>query len=441
MATITVRRDDAAQGNLPLVCMICGQQAAGYRLKRFRMGGAHVLRAPLCVQHGDHWRGRALLILCGSAAAVVLLLLGFSVIMTARYDSLTLLGGAVLLMAAVFLSVAMLVLYAALRYTSIRAIGADEHTITFVGVANGFVDAYQLERVRRNAGREGRPIPVLEEAIRGQLAQPPSDSVIAAPAPRREDGTVFPLRYQLGLDDYLAYYLFLWERRRRTRGLGCGTLTLIHCLAAPLAAAIIWGVFYFPIRGLFGVADLPLDPWFGVAQTGLIVFAYLFMSIALIRHKRSETGIQQDKKAYRRWLELVRLPRYSRDGLLHVGYSFEVQITPRGFIEISELRTADAKDGEVLHRQETRAGWTAVDAIDVTDRLVLISVGRHGMLIVPLTAFADAEAFRIFLYTIRDYHRAAMRAPEGVTVEDAIVSVDGSIKVIQTSANDTGLFR
>lgn len=152
MATIIVQREDAAQNNLSLVCMVCARPAVGYRLKRFLLGGRHVLHAPLCAVHQDHWRNRALLVLSGSVAASVLLILGFALLLTTSPDSLALFCGGVLILVAVFFILAMLVLYAALRYTAIRVIGSDEHTIALHGVANGFVAAYQLEDTRRNAG-------------------------------------------------------------------------------------------------------------------------------------------------------------------------------------------------------------------------------------------------------------------------------------------------
>src|SRR3989442_9048706 len=76
MATVELsRREEATKGELPMVCMCCGEAATGVyrvRLTAWRSPFQSIrLTAALCEVHKNHFRGRSLTLLFGIVITIL----------------------------------------------------------------------------------------------------------------------------------------------------------------------------------------------------------------------------------------------------------------------------------------------------------------------------------------------------------------------------------
>jgi hypothetical protein len=179
MAKVTIDRRDAEDGYLPDVCMVCGDGGTTPRGKQFSwhppwvyvlfLGGLvpfvivavllskrMKIDAPLCPRHRGHWMWRGVVVIGG---LLLVLLLGFvSVILIAeleRNPRFRNLGGwvcgGVLLLALVWLVVAVI-----FQSTAIRPTEITDWDMTLVKVSQEFADAYNEEAAERRERRRLR---------------------------------------------------------------------------------------------------------------------------------------------------------------------------------------------------------------------------------------------------------------------------------------------
>jgi hypothetical protein len=195
MATVRLGRHEAKMGDLPQVCMCCGEAATEYRPKVFSrspwwiyvpiplgmlpllplfgrpnewfilflpsgllpffflayfLNRRMLVRAPLCDLHHFHWRWRSLLLFGG---------LGLPILAGLFYIAFENLGGAktiqpirevLLIIFAIALVLIWVTAAIALKATAIHETVIDDNSITLTGVANEFVEAL---RVHRESGR------------------------------------------------------------------------------------------------------------------------------------------------------------------------------------------------------------------------------------------------------------------------------------------------
>jgi hypothetical protein len=165
MAQVTIGVLEAQDGHFPPVCIRCGQPAAVYKSTRltWRPELVHVLllatfvpfvlfallsrkrmqiKAPFCDAHRNYWLNRR--ILRGIAFVVpliglgaVLFLLGLSELPERLQSAWGLLW---------IVSVAWLVLFAALRFTAIRPTRIDDESMDLRGASPEFVERLTAER-------------------------------------------------------------------------------------------------------------------------------------------------------------------------------------------------------------------------------------------------------------------------------------------------------
>jgi tetrahydromethanopterin S-methyltransferase subunit C len=165
MASIRLGRYEVEHEHLPQVCIRCGAPATVRRKKQFSwyppwvwaiivvalLPGAIVamvltkkmkMKAPLCDQHKNHWRWRALVTVGGLIA-----LLGLGAAIMPFMDQLNrddTLGFVCLGWVGVLL--VWLVVVAVVQLTAVRPTEITDHSMTLTGVADGFVEAMAAER-------------------------------------------------------------------------------------------------------------------------------------------------------------------------------------------------------------------------------------------------------------------------------------------------------
>jgi hypothetical protein len=174
MSSVELTRAEATGGELPLVCVCCGDAAR--RCYPVALHGRMLgpVQGPLCVAHRNHWRWRIaatyLVFAWAGLMAVGFLLMMWTASATTEIG-LTLLPWVVGLLG--FPVVA--VIYFALFFTSVHVTWATKDSITLVGVAPAFVEAlrlhrkYQVERRMKKPKAEPTPAVPLTETARQAL--------------------------------------------------------------------------------------------------------------------------------------------------------------------------------------------------------------------------------------------------------------------------------
>jgi hypothetical protein len=161
MAEVVLELQEAARGDLPLVCIHCGEPAHNHGLEKYPSLARVRWLFPLCGQHAGYWRFRTeVFLLIGFVAALLLAIVGARILAGIEAGTLKSIGTGLVLLA----TLAMLLLpgcYFCLRLsgTRIRKIGYT--TITLAGVAPEFVEALRFHRDQRK-GRAVRPPPEVE---------------------------------------------------------------------------------------------------------------------------------------------------------------------------------------------------------------------------------------------------------------------------------------
>jgi len=155
MARLELTRLEAANGQLPLLCMRCGAPAVVLREKRFFWSRPwiddpyHVLlyafttrsvivRMPFCERHQDHYFGRTIVHYGGGLALVTLCFL--SVVLDWFSPFFIFMGLAFWLIPTVILYV-----------TGIRAVSVTQGSISLIGVSPEFVAAHQASHQSKSA--------------------------------------------------------------------------------------------------------------------------------------------------------------------------------------------------------------------------------------------------------------------------------------------------
>ena len=209
--------EQAKKGDLPRVCIRCGEAAAlfahtrlDYHFKRV------VLRLPLCSRHEDHWRWR------GRAWAGILigsLMLALSIAGVVATVSLDFRGVATLLLMMIVISAEIVaavtffgsaILYAVLSLSGIRIKRLGARTVTLTRVAPEFREAYRLHHAGHSVA--GHPLSVPPEAVNPATPTgnvPLSDEAIAVMQTAQRDASLWG-------DDYIGTRHLLAGLRMRS---------------------------------------------------------------------------------------------------------------------------------------------------------------------------------------------------------------------------------
>jgi len=179
MPEFRVRRYVAAEGQLPMICMLCGARATTRKSKRmvyrpswvlalmllgvlpylivaFILEKRCVLQAPFCSHHEGHWRTRTLILWGVFLGACVLGVAGIAV----GQD----VGGALCGVSCVVL-LAWLITAAVLHETSLHATEITDEGMTLTGVSVQFLNALRMAPAPPN-------MPLQEQAYFRRSAQP-----------------------------------------------------------------------------------------------------------------------------------------------------------------------------------------------------------------------------------------------------------------------------
>jgi hypothetical protein len=208
MPSVRLRREDARSGNLPRVCMVCGDRAEGFQSKTMSWypGWVFILllagllpfiivalivqkkmrvQAPFCPQHERHWSGRTLAVIL-SFVGLIVVGIGAVVLMAAlrepgprvpgRDDAM---GGYVCMAMAAGL-IGWLILVAILQTTAIRPKEITDDSIILTGVSRQFKDALEDAGYYRD-----RPPPYEEDRYYDDRGGPGRDDDWRDDRPRR----------------------------------------------------------------------------------------------------------------------------------------------------------------------------------------------------------------------------------------------------------------
>lgn len=173
MAQLRLKRYEVKAGQLPAVCMFCGQPATSEHRRTFfghprgmrgilvaglllRVGQKQIKRMtvhiPVCERHKNPWRRRDRIV-SASFLAVLGTIALLSILVSTRYRQggyswskdyfalAALVGGALLLLSTVFG-----VFIFILQRCGIGPSEVTDHTITFVGVHAAFIDAFKKQK-------------------------------------------------------------------------------------------------------------------------------------------------------------------------------------------------------------------------------------------------------------------------------------------------------
>ncbi len=202
MATIHLSRADAKSGNLPRLCLCCGQPTDrcqekvlrwvppwvyflfaspvfGLLVMAFALRRA-ILLGPLCEQHRNHWHWRAHTF--GWNLFAVLVLQGLLCLPWIFWSNRWEMRGILFLVcvAQIALGVGWLMLFLAIWLTSVRASKITKHNVTITNVSFRFAEAF--EHFISAKGWFGDSDQAIQEretndlrcAFRGRPARPPS---------------------------------------------------------------------------------------------------------------------------------------------------------------------------------------------------------------------------------------------------------------------------
>jgi hypothetical protein len=170
VAKIFLDKDEAEDGDLPAVCIRCGQKAVVWKKKRFTtssgvgflLGGplaagltarTILTKLPFCRKHKNHWRALNIVLLCGLA---FIPLVGLGIYLAKQgyqVNPMVEKTGGALLGAACFGFFVWIVAIVVLNATTVRAVKVTNDDVTLQGVSETFVKAMAQ---RRREGREER---------------------------------------------------------------------------------------------------------------------------------------------------------------------------------------------------------------------------------------------------------------------------------------------
>jgi hypothetical protein len=172
MATIKLGRYESKMGDLPRVCLRCGEAASEYREHVFShspwwiylailpglipflvlsilLNRRLLVRVPLCDEHVNHWRWRQLVLLAGLVlpGLALLFFMAIEVLTGGRFFSHEEMGKLSALTTLIFVVlVVWLAVAIALKLTAIHETKIARYSITLTGVADEFVEALRVHR-------------------------------------------------------------------------------------------------------------------------------------------------------------------------------------------------------------------------------------------------------------------------------------------------------
>jgi hypothetical protein len=194
-------------------------------------------------------------------------------------------------------------------------------------------------------------------------------------------------------EDYVEGYLVVWEKKTLRRQVLKGIL-LLPCYAAVFAFLVLLAIYW--------AQAFRSNPLWWIAISPLLLFLFITLSLLVVQIVMLIVPVQKHFQR-RRFRKLIDAQR--RSGVLRDNRQDYVTLTATGFTEINN---AVQGDGGVWIREhkEFDVRWSAVESIDVTDRLAIFTVARKGFLFLPRWAFQNEEAFLRFVETARELWRA-----------------------------------
>jgi len=175
-------------------------------------------------------------------------------------------------------------------------------------------------------------------------------------------------KYELNIDDVLAFYLYKYKQRRT----GCSSFFAryvdIACAVIALCIGLTVWIFENQLR--------PIAAFLIICA--ILLFLYHIIS-PLFLNKLLRLGVKKD---------------YSPNKNRLIG-KHKFSATPTKMIDISNVG-------------ETESSWAAIEYVVTTSQYLFLHVRASGPYIVPKKAFPDDQAFRRFAETVTAYHQAAV---------------------------------
>jgi hypothetical protein len=307
--------------------------------------------------------------------------------------------GVLLLLLGATFTLLLVMAYLILRVSAIQVVDSDLQTVTFQGVGEVFLDAYHRYRFDRREDSAA----VLTDA--SQDDQQREERIQNVPLGQAKSGILNrpPLEFTLNRDDYLAFYMHVWEKRRRSPWGRCRAALLLLVIVGPAVAAIS----YFISDFVFGFL-LP-NRWLWVAGPAGGLVAFLLIEIDLIFGLSENSRVIRERHHRRWWLQRFYLPRFEARGRIDVTSTHQLWIDAEGVLEITHFPPASADAAQLPRREEVQIPWTEMEEVVATPMQALLVHRTESAFIIPKSAFPTEAAFADFVDEAREYLEDARR--------------------------------
>jgi hypothetical protein len=320
-----------------------------------------------------------------------------------------------LLLLGVILALIVIGVYFILRSSTIRVVDSDDETVQLRGVSSEFVEAYQIHRLERrgriaertgSASRERRdPDERIQRKAEAALEIGVTADLAHGPSPAGSP----PLEFALKPDDYLAWFMYAWEKKRRSPAYRRRVAFPLLLIGVSTLAPAAYVLTYLLCRFLVSINEFP-EEWPGPAAIVAGLAAVVAIAADMLFHITEESRLRNERSIFRWWLRYVALRMYQKLEVIHPDSPYQLWMDAEGLVEIGQVKHAVAKQAAYSQRVEVRVKWSEVEDIAQTTQQVFLSLGALGGIIVPKRAFPNEVAFADFADRARIYREDATRA-------------------------------
>jgi hypothetical protein len=177
------------------------------------------------------------------------------------------------------------------------------------------------------------------------------------------------IRYELNLDDVLAYHSYLWDHNTRIK----------HTYTLMTRISVVFGILML----ILAVIDVRVFNLGAVFATVIVILGTASLLFAVFWPKiwRGMT-LRSAKK------------RYSRKSSRIIG-KHELSITPEGVTDVDEIEPSLTR-------------WDEIISLESDDKYLFLVALVTRFHIVPKRAFPDESSFKQFAETANGYHQSTM---------------------------------
>jgi hypothetical protein len=260
------------------------------------------------------------------------------------------------------------------------------------------------------------------------------DGICSEPAFPTHIDPPFRLEYRLGIDNFIAYWIYLAckfpvnlpldvrERLERKVSLIQVTSGLCVVFVGFFAMSLNW-----PAPGVMGIVGMALGfAWIGIGSVlaggypkvflkGVFSMPYRWLCVHTLRNLAKENAAS---------------------GSLDTESEYRIDMTPEGVIQTAERWTMIEGRRVMLRCREERIAWRLIESVDDAERHIFLLTDISIPVMIPHTAFPDSRTHAWFLQLAQRYQEAEgvflSTSPDGF--KDLIVSQPTPTSAIQTGS-------